>query len=150
MSEQQDDRFERIRKAVEARDAFLRDHPELQPLQDEINRLMHNMGTPGNRMALLDSLMQEKLLDLQRRLVELREALLDSLPEGAVEALEEGKGESEATEPGEVGAESEPSGPPRGETPDGLTGRDRPPRPPLEFPRRPPPRRDSRCCTGRK
>ncbi len=66
-----EERFERIRKAVEARDRFLAEHPELQPLQDEINRLTKNMDSPQNRMAVLDAMMQERIRELQHRLQEL-------------------------------------------------------------------------------
>jgi hypothetical protein len=79
-----DDAFKRIRKAVEARDKFLREHPELQAMQDEITRLMRNMGTPHNRMALLDTMMRERILELQRKLIELREEFLASM--AAIEA----------------------------------------------------------------
>ncbi len=73
--------FERIRKAVEARDRFLKEHPELQPLQEEITALMQKLGSRENRMAVLDGMMREKLMELQRRLSEMRQAFLELLPE---------------------------------------------------------------------
>jgi hypothetical protein len=159
----QDDAFEKIRKAVEARDAFLKEHPELQPLQDEITRLMRNMGSPHNRMALLDAMLRERVLDLQRKLVELREEILTRLadaqerhaaaqleeaqgldgPEAGHEHPEQSQGPEEQEEP--FDQEDTATGNTTGKilgpadawpVPDGLTGRDRPDRPPRGQPHR--------------
>ncbi len=127
-SRSDDSAFERIRKAVEARDAFLREHPELQPLQDEITRLMRNMGSPHNRMALLDGMLRERVLELQRKLIELREALLARLAEAQAEAARA------ELEPGDSGKILGPAD--DWPIPDGLTGRDRPDRPPRGRPKR--------------
>jgi len=98
------DAFERLRQAVEARDAFLKEHPELQPLQDEITRLMRQMGSPHNRMALLDSMLRERVLELQRKMVELREVLIARLAAiQAEEALGEPAPVEESTAPREPG-----------------------------------------------
>lgn len=40
-----EDAFEELRALVEARDKFLEEHPELKPLQEEINRIMRNVGS---------------------------------------------------------------------------------------------------------
>ncbi len=156
MTQENQEAFDRIRKAVDARDRFLRDHPELQPLQDEITRLMRDMGSPHNRMVLLDTLLREKVLELQRRLVELREAFLAALPEGddsstdpeppqwsalvreeisPEQAVPRPGSEQAADPPAAAGADqSDAPGKILGPgsawpVPDGLTGRDRPDRP---------------------
>ncbi len=152
MTHENPEAFDRIRKAVEARDRFLQDHPELQPLQDEITRLMREMGSPHNRMVLLDTLLREKVLELQRTLVELREAFLRILPPGVDSATGEdgppllsevrpeqpaqGSGGPSGAEPAGDTASTPADAPTRilgpgtaWPVPDGLTGRDRPDRP---------------------
>jgi len=60
------ERFEKIQKAVEARDRFLAEHPELMPFQKEIERLLRCAGSMENRMTLLASMMHEKLFELSQ------------------------------------------------------------------------------------
>ncbi|MCK4304758.1 MAG: hypothetical protein KAY24_11025 [Candidatus Eisenbacteria sp.] len=73
-----DSAFDRIHRVVEARNQFLKEHPELQPLQDEINLLLQKMGSSENRMAVLDSMMRERVLELKRHLAELARRLDES------------------------------------------------------------------------
>lgn len=50
--------FNKIKEAVAKRDAFLAEHPELQPLQDKINEVLRNAGSDvHNRQAALQALM---------------------------------------------------------------------------------------------
>lgn len=60
------ERFEKIQKAVEARDRFLAEHPQLMPFQKEIERLLRCAGSMENRMTLLGSMMHEKLFELSQ------------------------------------------------------------------------------------
>ncbi len=81
MTEEKQDIFERIRKAVEEREKFLEEHPELRPLQEEIERRTKNAGTPENRMAIIEEMMMEKVRELQDRLMALRGSLTGESPE---------------------------------------------------------------------
>jgi len=67
-------RFEKIRKAVEARDRFLAEHPELASFQKEIERRLRNAGSTENRMTLLKSMMEEKLFELSQTCLEAKES----------------------------------------------------------------------------
>lgn len=50
--------FNAIKEAVRKRDEFLAENPHLQPLQDEINRVLANAGPDKhNRQAALQQLM---------------------------------------------------------------------------------------------
>jgi hypothetical protein len=59
---------ERLRKAISARDRFLAGHPHLQPYQKEIDRLLDGSGNSQGRMAVLGTMMQGKLLEMQKEL----------------------------------------------------------------------------------
>ena len=61
-------REERLRKAISARDRFLEGRPHLQPYQEEIDRLLDGSGSNQGRMAVLGTLMQGKLLEMQKEL----------------------------------------------------------------------------------
>ncbi len=60
------ERFEKIRKAVKARDRFLAEHPELMPFQKEIERRLRYAGSIENRMVILRPMMDEKLFELSQ------------------------------------------------------------------------------------
>lgn len=50
--------FNKIREAVEKRDEYLKEHPELQPLQDEINKLLKDAGNNvHNRQVAIQTAM---------------------------------------------------------------------------------------------
>ena len=66
-------RLARIRKAVEARDRFLKLHPELRPFQEEIDRRLTHAGSIENRMAVLGFMIHEQSLKFDRTLLHLRE-----------------------------------------------------------------------------
>ena len=63
----------KIRKAIEARDRFLKEHPELRPFQEEIDRRLTHAGSIENRMAVLGFMMHEQSLKFDRTLLHLRE-----------------------------------------------------------------------------
>ncbi len=60
------ERFENIQKAVEARNRFLAEHPELMPFQKEIERRLSCACGIDNRMTVLRSMMDEKLFELSQ------------------------------------------------------------------------------------
>lgn len=60
------ERFEKICKAVEARDRFLTEHPELMPFQKETERRLRYAGSIENRMVILRFMMDEKLFELSQ------------------------------------------------------------------------------------
>jgi hypothetical protein len=64
-----------LAQALRARDSFLRDHPELMGLQEEIDRLMERAGTRENRMAVLQIIMGAKLQELQQEMLKLLQIL---------------------------------------------------------------------------
>ena len=57
--------FIQIKEAVQKRDDFLRDHPELIPLQDEINRALIEAGCDKRKR---NSLLQLMLLESWSRI----------------------------------------------------------------------------------
>jgi len=59
---------ERLLNALAQRDRFLERNPHLRPFQAEIDRLLDKSGNNEGRMAVLGTLMQAKLLKLQREL----------------------------------------------------------------------------------
>ena len=71
------ERFENIQKAVKARDCFLAAHPELMPFQKEIQRRLRCAGSMENRMTILRSMMEEKLIELSQTCLEAKESLED-------------------------------------------------------------------------
>lgn len=52
--------FQKIKEAVQRRDEFLREHPELIPLQEEIFQMLSAAGTDSKKRSRL---LQERLLD---------------------------------------------------------------------------------------
>ena len=68
------ERFENIQKAIEARNRFLTEHPNLMPFQKEIERRLRCAGSAENRMTLLQSMMQEKLFELSQTCLEAKKS----------------------------------------------------------------------------
>lgn len=64
-----------LQKAIDARERFLDRQPHLRAYQMEINRVLDNSGNQHGRMAVLGTLMQGKLLDMQRELRKLNRIL---------------------------------------------------------------------------
>ena len=67
-----------LQSALEDRERFLQQHPGLRAYQAEIDRLLDNSGNSQGRMAVLATLMQGKLLELQRELCSLTNVLMQS------------------------------------------------------------------------
>ena len=66
---------ERLQKALADRERFLERQPHLRSYQAEIDRILDNSGSTKGRMAVLGTLLQGKLLDMQRELYKLTEIL---------------------------------------------------------------------------
>ncbi|WP_419664104.1 conserved uncharacterized protein, DUF3135 [Desulfosarcina variabilis str. Montpellier] len=64
-----------LQKALKDREQFLKQNPRLQSYQAEIDRLLDNSGNSQGRMAVLATLMQGKLLELQKELCTLTAVL---------------------------------------------------------------------------
>ncbi len=67
-----------LQKALKERERFLVQHPRLREYQAEIDRLLDNSGNTQGRMAVLGTLMQGKLLELQKELCSLTHVLMQS------------------------------------------------------------------------
>jgi hypothetical protein len=70
---------ERLQKALTNRERFLEAHPHLLPLQAEIDRLLDGSGNHRGRIAVLGTLMQGKLLELQKELNKLSNVLQEAV-----------------------------------------------------------------------
>jgi len=68
------ERFEKTQKAVEARNRFLAEHPEVMPFQKEIERRISCTGSIENRMTVLKSMMHEKLFELTQTCLEAKKS----------------------------------------------------------------------------
>jgi hypothetical protein len=55
-------------QALEARDRFLGDHPELRDLQDAINNKLGNADSDHNRLVLIHQLMMDRFTELDEKL----------------------------------------------------------------------------------
>jgi uncharacterized protein YllA (UPF0747 family) len=54
-----------LEEALKARDVFLKEHPHLQPFQDEIDRILERTAGFEKRMAVLALLIETKLYELK-------------------------------------------------------------------------------------
>lgn len=66
---------ERLQHALAERDRYLERHPHLGPFQAEVDRLLDKSGNSDGRMAVLGTLMQGKLLEMQKELNKLSNVL---------------------------------------------------------------------------
>jgi hypothetical protein len=66
---------ERLQKALAEREQFLNRLPHLRAYQAEIDRVLDNSGNVEGRMAVLGTLLQGKLLEMQSALYELTKIL---------------------------------------------------------------------------
>ena len=80
---------EALEEALKAREKFLKEHPDLQPFQDEIDRIMEKTVGFENRMAVLAFMIENKLYELRDSVAELHSATLK-----ARRALSEDKAEN--------------------------------------------------------
>ncbi len=58
----------RSAKALRERDRFLADHPELKPLQREIDEMLRKAGSRHNRLVMIRNLMMDSFFDLNDKL----------------------------------------------------------------------------------
>jgi hypothetical protein len=70
---------EHLQQAIAARDRFLEAHPHLRSFQAEIDRLLDCSGTHQGRMAVMGTLMQGKLLEMQKELNKLSSILREAV-----------------------------------------------------------------------
>lgn len=64
-----------LQKALAERERLLERQPHLRIYQAEIDRILDKSGNRQGRMAVLGTLMQGKLLEMQRELYKLTETL---------------------------------------------------------------------------
>jgi hypothetical protein len=72
----------KLAELLEARNKLLEQKPELKELQFKINDLLAGAGTYENRVLLLKKLMQDNLIELHEKTIELQlefKKLLDSI-----------------------------------------------------------------------
>jgi len=60
--------FNQIKEAVQKRDEFLQEHPELMPLQEEINRLLLKAGNDKRKRNMM---LQQLLLESWYRITKI-------------------------------------------------------------------------------
>ncbi len=65
-----------LEEALKARDQFLKEQPQLQPFQDEIDRVLEKTVGFENRMSVLTLMIQIKLYELSDSIAKLRSAPL--------------------------------------------------------------------------
>ena len=68
-----------LQAALAERAQFLQERPHLQAYQNEIDRLLDKSGNHQGRLAVLSTLMQAKLLEMQSNLCALNKIIQTSL-----------------------------------------------------------------------
>ena len=68
-----------LQKALAEREWFLAQHPHLRTYQAEIDRILDKSGNGEGRLAVLGTLMQAKLLEMQKELYRLTEILQQAI-----------------------------------------------------------------------
>jgi len=68
-----------LQTALAERDQFLKERPHLQAYQNEIDSLLDKSGSHQGRLAVLGTLMQGKLLEIQRELFHLNKLIQVSI-----------------------------------------------------------------------
>ena len=58
----------RYAKALKERNQFLRNHPELAPLQREIDEKLKKAGSTHNRLVIIRNLMMDSFLEMDEML----------------------------------------------------------------------------------
>jgi hypothetical protein len=70
-----------LTRLIAERDQFLKEHPELEPLQKEIDHLLGTSLDPHERQEIFLILMAEKLNELRGVMIELSNAAIESIRE---------------------------------------------------------------------
>lgn len=65
----------RLQQALKDREQFLMRHPHMRTYQVEIDKLLDKSGSHQGRLAVIGTLMQAKLFDMQKELWKLNEIL---------------------------------------------------------------------------
>ena len=68
-----------LQTALAERDQFLKERPHMQAYQNEIDSLLDKSGSHQGRLAVLGTLMQGKLLEIQRELFRLNKIIQISI-----------------------------------------------------------------------
>jgi hypothetical protein len=69
----------RLEQALAERERFLEQHPHLRSYQAEVDRLLDSSGNHQGRMAVLGTLLQAKLLEMQKELNKLSDVLQEAV-----------------------------------------------------------------------
>jgi hypothetical protein len=64
-----------LQEALAERERFLRRHPRLRAYQAEIDSILDKSGGTHGRLAVLGTLMEGKLLEMQKEMTKLRDCL---------------------------------------------------------------------------
>lgn len=70
-----------VRELIEQRNRFLKEHPQLKPMQGEIDGLLGTTLDPGLRLEILFMLISEKLGQMKALFGEVSQLASVSLPE---------------------------------------------------------------------
>ena len=68
-----------VQRLIAERDQLLREHPELEPLQKEIDHLLGTSLDPHERQEIFLILMADKLKELRNVMIELGNAAIESI-----------------------------------------------------------------------
>ncbi|BBO80464.1 hypothetical protein DSCO28_10300 [Desulfosarcina ovata subsp. sediminis] len=68
-----------LEEALAAREAYLQQHPHMREYQAEIDSVLDKSGNNQGRMAVLVTLMQGKLLEMQKELYRVTQLLGESV-----------------------------------------------------------------------
>lgn len=74
-----EDKRTALEKALAAREQFLEQHPHLREYQAEIDSILDKSGNQQGRMAVLGTLMQARLLEMQQELLKMTRVLRESV-----------------------------------------------------------------------
>ncbi len=67
--------FENVQKTIKARNEFLKEHPELEDFQKEIEDALRKADTWKNKAAVLKTMMDERMWELKKALLELQKSV---------------------------------------------------------------------------
>ena len=70
---------QKLQAALAEREQFLKRHPHMQAYQAQIDRVLDKSGNHQGRLAVLGTLMQGKLLEMQTQLNKLSDILQHTL-----------------------------------------------------------------------
>ncbi|MGC8495431.1 MAG: hypothetical protein ACP5SH_27285 [Syntrophobacteraceae bacterium] len=68
------DHREELETALEARDQFLKEHPDLQPFQDEIDQILSKTVGAENRLKALAFMIEKKVCELNGLITDLKDS----------------------------------------------------------------------------